>query len=282
MLSIAAAANAADLVIFSYNRPMQLYALCESIEKYVTGLTSVQVISRAENERYARAYQTVQKRFPWLQFIWQNNPPHDFKNLTMQAAFKNGKANYILFAVDDIIVKDHVDLKLCVSLLEEYKAYVFLLRLGSNINYCYSMNIAAPMPRSARPVQNDVYLYQFAGDSDWNYPNTLDLGLYRKQDILTELQKLDWKSPNTMEGSWAAQVHPNRLGMFFELSKMVNIPLNIVGEYRNRNMAIYSDVELLDKFEQGFKIDIQPLDKIINKAPHMEYNINFIEYSHVD
>ena len=42
----------ADLVIFSYNRPLQLYALLESITNYVTGLDKIMVIYRSSDARY--------------------------------------------------------------------------------------------------------------------------------------------------------------------------------------------------------------------------------------
>ena len=44
----------ADLIIFSFNRPMQLYALLESVEKYLTGIEETVIIYRAGNERFLK------------------------------------------------------------------------------------------------------------------------------------------------------------------------------------------------------------------------------------
>ena len=61
----------ADLVVFSYDRPLQLYAFLESTEKYVTGVGDLVVIYRASSEQFQKGYEVVEADFPgamfWLQ-----------------------------------------------------------------------------------------------------------------------------------------------------------------------------------------------------------------------
>lgn len=255
---------------------MQLYALLESIDQYISGITSTHIIVRADSNRYKIAYHIVQNKFEWANFVYQDNQPYDFKELVLASAFNNSKSEYVLFAVDDIIVKDYVDLIGCVDLLEKYQTYNLLLRLGKNINYCYSMNIDTPMP-VVTEVEKGVYRYKFSsGKGDWAYPNNVDMSVYRKKDIYNNLASSDWTNPNQMEGVWAAKSNLNQNGLFFELSKIINIPLNIVGSFKNnRHMNSYSEIQLLDKFEQGFKINIQYFDKIVNRSAHEEHEIHF-------
>ena len=126
-----------DLVIFSYDRPLQLYALLESVEKYLTGLSSTTIIYRISNERFRLSYNTVKNRFSHCTYRQQGNTPgQDFKPLTIEATF-GGNSDYILFGVDDIIVKDFVDLDYCVQALENNEAYGFYLRMGSNLIQSY-------------------------------------------------------------------------------------------------------------------------------------------------
>lgn len=268
--------EAIDLVVFSYNRPMQLYAFLESVEKYISGISSTNIILRASSVKYKDAYQVVQNRFAWANFVYQVNPPHDFKRLVMEAAFSKENSNYILFAVDDIIVKDHVNLIYCASLLEKHQTYNLMLRLGKNINYCYSMDINTPVPVAVE-VEKGLYKYTVSqGMGDWGYPNNVDMTIYRKKDIYSNLADLDWKNPNQMEGAWAGKADLDQKSLFFELSKIINIPLNIVGVYKqNRSMQSYSEVELLEKFEQGLRIDIEYFYRIINNSAHVEYEIYF-------
>lgn len=57
-----------DLIIFSYDRPMQLYALLESVEQYVTGAENICVVYRASDERFEQSYQSVKEDFDKVVF----------------------------------------------------------------------------------------------------------------------------------------------------------------------------------------------------------------------
>jgi hypothetical protein len=128
-----------DLVVFSYNRPLQLYSFLESFFHYTKGWNKIWVVYRSSNERYEQGYQIVKKKFPLVRFLQQSTFPEcDFKPLTLQAIFSSSsKAQYITCAVDDMIVTDQVDLKECSQAIEKYNTCAFYLRLGTNITYCY-------------------------------------------------------------------------------------------------------------------------------------------------
>src|SRR5205814_3273364 len=102
--------------------------------------------------------------------------------------------------------------------------------------------------------------------------NNVDLTLYRKRNIAKYLQSLSYYSPNTLEGIWANEYHSikHKLGLCYECTKMVNLPLNRVqNECQNAHMNFMTPLELLEKFNQQKKIDITLLHKIHNKAAHM-------------
>ena len=190
-----------------------------------------------------------------------------------------GASNYIVFAVDDIIVKDFIDFNHCITMLEQTKAYGFYLRLGKNLTECYSMNALQKVPPFLFE-KNGICTWCFdEGEFDWGYPHTVDMTVYRRADIMQSLMDLPFTSPNTLEGAWSAQ--PNfdwkRIGLCYECSKIVNIPLNRVQhEALNNHMNLYTTDELLEKFQFGLKIDIKPLFNISNKAAHFEYEPIFI------
>src|SRR5690348_13667122 len=107
------AGNTVDVVIFSYDRPLQLELLLTSFERFVTGAGQVAVIYRASAQPYQKAYAQLQHAFPAIQFVAQGaHPKKDFKPLTEQYAFGT-PSNYILFAVDDNVVKEPIDLAVC-------------------------------------------------------------------------------------------------------------------------------------------------------------------------
>jgi len=269
----------ADLVVFSYNRPMQLYALLESVQRHVTGLGETYVIYRAGNPTYHAAYDQVQHDFPWAHFVAQGANPHqNFKPLMLQCAFESPNP-YILFGVDDIIVKDAIDVAECIKILEETHAYGFYLRLGKNLTHCYTMSCVQRQPQF-HEVYDGILAWSLGdGSADWNYPNTVDMTLYRKCDIEQQLRKLSYTEPNTLEGAWASQGHAalHCAALCCALSKIVNIPLNRVQDvYNNKHMN--SDVgELLALFNKGLKIDIDALYKIHNTMAHMPYKLRLIE-----
>ncbi len=267
----------ADLIIFSYDRPIQLYALLESVREYITGINSIKIINKASNKNFAHAYEIVQQDFPEADFMVERGKlkPANFKTLTMKA-IKCSTADHVIFAVDDIIVKDYVDLNECIQWLEKTHAYGFYLKMGTHLSYCYTENKTQPVPTYAQ-INNDILAWQFNfGTCDWNYPNTVDMTLYRKKDIIPLFESLSFTNPNWLEGRWSQHKPSCNVGLFYHHSKIVNIPINKVTTFENAHMNLYSKYNLLEKFEQGLKIDMKPLYKIENNDVHMEYVPTFI------
>ena len=267
----------ADLVIFSYNRPLQLYALLESVEKFVKNLGETHVIFRSDSD-YLYAYKEVENEFNFCKFHKQgDNPYSDFRMLTLECTFGSPE-KYIVFAVDDIIIKDEIDICQCTSALKITGAYGFYLRLGFNIKESYMMHIKpVPLPECDL-VQDDIYAYTFNNScGDWRYPNTVDMTIYKKEEIRKDLLSINMSHPNTLEYYWYNLSDYSKKGLFFKKSKILNVPLNVCYNLsNNRNMGLYSNLELLAKFKLGLRINIDKFYKIDNDSPHIEYVPEFI------
>jgi len=270
----------ADLVAFSFDRPLQLYSLLESVERYVDGLGSAAVIYRASDDHYRAAYEELKSRFPKVKFYAQGkSPKEDFKPLVLDAVFSS-PSPYVVFAVDDIIVKDFVDLRACARALEETGAYGFYLRLGGHIDYCYMLDKKMDIPPSI-DLGGGIFAWQFSsGEADWRYPNTVDLTVYEKKQIEPSIRAAKFSNPSNFESNWMKSAQSDKIGLYFKSSKMINIPINRVAtsaEFAsNRQMQSYSTEELLEKFRSGLKIDIAPFHQIENHSPHSEHEISFI------
>jgi hypothetical protein len=274
----------ADLIVFSYDRPMQLEAFLRSTKKLVKNLGDVSIIYRTSSERFNNAYLLCFSSFiDWknLRLIKQGeNASQDFKQLLIQC-LKNTKHKYLMFAVDDIIVKDNFDVADCIKQIEKNNACGFYLRLGKNISECYTEGIQTPMPEH-KEVDKGVYQFGFRhGKGDWGYPFSVDMTIYEKGKILPAICKHNYTNPNWLESAlhineWFYNQDKTHKGLCYETSKIVNIPLNIVQkDVVSRNMGV-SNQDLLEKFEQGMRINIDQLFRINNKAPHIEFNINFM------
>jgi len=273
-------AGSVDLVVFSYNRPMQLYALLESSEKYFTGLNQLHVIYRSGSASFDEGYQVVKQRFPRVKYHKQSTTPTaDFKSLVLSCVYgQKTSAPYVLFAVDDIIVTDKVDLRVCTKAIEQYKAWGFYLRMGKNIKECYSLNQSTPCPKGRNRVGKFFQWSYRDGQGDWRYPNSVDMTVYRKSRIESFLRTGDYIHPPTLEARWA-EVGDKKLyrkGISFLTSKMINIPLNSLGPYNNRHMHSFTPEELQEKFKSGKKIDISRYYRMRNRAPHVDCELTFI------
>ncbi len=274
--------DSADIIIFSYNRPLQLFACLESIAKFVTDSDHISVIYRASSEQYEDAYTIVKGSFPGVFFARQ--PNHDikasFKPLVLKLAFDKNFSNndYLVFCTDDILVKDYIQLSEGVDLLKKTKSYGLFYRLGKNVTYCYMNNEPHKMPRF-RSITNTVVQWVFSDSSgDFNYPNSVDFTLYNKKTIEADLRQISYEAPNKMEEKWAARAQHYKMGLCYTTSKIVNLPLNIVSEYNypNRQSHYLTAAELLSFFERGLKMDIGPLYQYNNKSAHMDYFPTFV------
>jgi hypothetical protein len=271
-----------DLVIFSYDRPLQLYALLESSEKYLKGLHSIHVVLRTSEKKYSSAYRHVFKHFPYVKVHKQakNYLARTFKKRTFDAVFgKKSKARYFMFAVDDMIVTDYVNLTKCVNAMRKYRPWFFSLRIGKNIHLDTIQNIPSPPPPHKK--SKNMIKWQFAdGKGAWGYPNSTDMTIYRKKDIRYFLKKGRYSNPNTMEGAWMLRGAKRKRGLSFVHSKVINIPLNTVNtSWTLPNMNV-SPHELLEHFNAGLKIDIDTFFKVRNYATHMNYTPTFTQRQH--
>lgn len=246
-----------DLIIFSFNRPLQLYALLESIEKYVTNLNKVYLLYRTTNAQYDEAYNEIKNRFPNIHYLQQGgNPRGDFKPLLMQAFF-NSSAEYVMCAVDDDMVKDYIDIHTCIDALEETNAHEFSLRLGLNITDVYPTHEKMRYPAFTE-LKNDVLMFQFNnGNWDWLYPHNLDMTIFRKSEVQSIFQHGSYTSPNTLEIAFAITANPNAYGLCFKSSKKFMVPLNIIQQdWFVFNEGSFSIAELFAMWKNGLKMDI--------------------------
>lgn len=269
-----------DLIVFSYDRPLQLYACLESVEKNIQHLASVAVLYRTSSPTFDEAYAHVIQRFSTVLFFKQAVPEaNTFKQALCNIAFNVLTSPYIMFGVDDIIVTDTIMLNECVQALENYNAYGFYLRLGKNITQCYTLSVykdfALP---SLESLDGSIFRWHLAkAPYDWSYTHSLDMTLFRKADLQGFITRLEYTTPNSLDFALNQYTSPDWQGLCYEHSKIVNIPLNIVQENKiDHNMALLSTVDLLEEFMMGFKMDSQALFGINNKSPHHAYIPTFV------
>lgn len=276
----------ADFIIFSCNRPMQLYALLESTEHFITGLEKIYVLYRSTNKQYDEGYSIVKAAFPAVIYVKQDRllkvPGSDFKPLLINI-FNKTRSGYIMFGVDDIVVKEPVDAALCIECMQKYNAYGCYLRLCPTIDYMYSWQRPQRVPPLQEVPEGYIWKYNEADQiSDWGYPHCVDMTIYRKKDLHRIVHELNYRNPNTFEGQWSTRVPHTTFkhGFCYETSKIINFPLNLVQNTHTKNPHMtddcYTPERLLELFIKGCKIDITPIFGMKVNSAHVEYEPTFV------
>jgi hypothetical protein len=262
-----------DLLIFSQDSPLALYSLLESVVRYVSGFSQISVMYWGCDERYEKGYQELQFTFPKVQ--WLSSNKKDFKPFLLKTLAAS-PAKYILFAVDDLVVKDFVDLTTCMHLMQRTNAYGFYLQLGENITHCSTKDQDQAVPPAFSIGQNAFAWDHRRGKNDWNIPNTLDMALYRKTDIQSALKRLSYTHFDQLESIWSQEFPKQSIGLFFEKSKIVSLPLK-QAHFANESSNCMTAQEMLAKWDEGLKMDIHPLFQIDNVSLSIDYVPDFIQ-----
>ena len=70
------------------------------------------------------------------------------------------------------------------------------------------------------PLMNGVFAWDFRqGEFDWDFPNSVDMTLYRKSDIKAIFAALKFKTPNSLEFNWAQHPPANTIGLFSNIRR---------------------------------------------------------------
>ncbi len=271
----------ADLIVFSYDRPLQLTALLESVALHVTGIKDIFIEYRSSNEAYEEAYQHVKKEFSKAIFVRQDNSTAatNFKSILCDIVEHQSTQKYIVFATDDIVICNAINISDCINRLRTTNALGFYLRLGKNITHHYIQNNKkVPQPHFER-AENGVLKWSFKNSKNpWGYHHTVDMTVYRKLHVLHAIQSMSYKAPNSFEGGWSKLPPQKPFGLCYEHSKIVNFPLNLVqDECNNKHMNALSTDVLLKSFKAGMRMNVVALIGHKNNSVHDDFLPLFID-----
>lgn len=251
---------AADLVIISKDRPMQLFSFLESLYKYATNFDQIYVYFKATDHTFAKGYRVVQNYFPKV--IFQQEEETEFEDF-LAKVFEPSSKDYIVFAEDKLILKDMVDLRSAITLLEQTGAYSFLFHLGLNIS---------ELPATIIPVGKGCFIWPFSmGQEDWVRSNNFHMSLYRKQDVEQYLNFMTFTTADEFCSKWQKSLEIGGLGLCYKDSRVVEAPMRITRVESGEKITLYTDRELNDRLLEGLKIDIFPLYQYENEELAIEF-----------
>lgn len=253
-----------NIIVYSKDRASQLERFIRTMKHYFVQWddNKINVIYDYSNKDYSNAYDIVMKEYNDVNFIKQKN----FKTDTLRLI--NGDDKYTVFFVDDITFKNEFDLtnEEIKIFSEDKNILCYSLRLHPNLNFCYAINRKMPKLKSN--------IWNWRGQiGDFGYPMSLDGHIFRTNEILNLLIKLDYNNPNELESKLAG-VPINKTKMICSnKSSIVNIPYNRVQhQFKNRHGKVTAKY-LNDKFLDGYRISNENIDGVDNISCHQEFEL---------
>ncbi len=256
-----------NVVIFSKDRACQLDLLLRSIKELWENWYEfkITIIWTYSNDDFKAGYDKVISDHPGFYFYKQTN---DFKDSVINAV--NTEKEYTMFLVDDIVFKEPYKLRNDFDKLNPDEILSISLRLCSRINFCYPQNIPSPPPDLSS--ENKWEWKNYAGD--WGYPMSVDGNIYRTPDLMSAIKNGTYNNPNTFEDALMKQIPERPMMLCYDESKIVNIPVNLVGAYPNRHGNI-SAGEFNQKYLEGRKLSIRNIKGVKNISPHQEIELKW-------
>lgn len=203
------------IIIFSDN-PQRLSTLIESIDGCILGVGSIYVFYSIPDQEMSN----TKKLFPCVNYHCINDKKN-FKSSLLNI-IQNMSHKYIMFARDNCIVKNIVNMTECVQLLEQTGAYGFFLAFGKNITAHHCLKRYQKYPPMLE-FNQDVYAWKFKhGEFDWRMVHNTMMTIYRKDIVTSQLKDLIFDLPDSLEYLWShAAVDSEDVGLFFKQSKVV-------------------------------------------------------------
>lgn len=259
-----------EIIVFSKDRPIQLYALIESYLYYSKVKSPITIIYKCSHEGFTKAYHEIEKRFSDIRFIEEDN----FRDVLIKT-IEQLKASRLLFLVDDIIFTREFN----TSSFNQYnlKKTVPSLRLGKNIVYSYTRQKNILQPK-LKPNGLHIEWNWIKRNSYWSYPLSVDGHIFDKNEMLFMLKRIEFKAPNSLEESlqFFSKALFRRKGVSYEKSVLVNVPWNLVQtEIVNLHENVSTE-ELLKHWNDCKKIDTSLFHNLNNNSCHQSYDLQLV------
>ncbi len=263
-------------IIFSKDRPLQLDATLRSFALHGRDAARVplRVLYAASDPQQRSLYQQVIREHPAVPFT----PERDFKPDLLQMI---PGAQHLLFLVDDcLFIRGFSVMELSGALTHHPDALGLSLRLGRNITYCYSLDRPQRLPQ-CQSVEAGLLKFRWPkADCDFGYPLEVSSSLYRAEQLLPLLTRLDFENPNTLEAALSRSAagfqesHPFLICPPHSLAFCA--PINKVQKvWRNRagKQADHSLESLAKAFAAGQRVAVGRYAQFSPSACHQEVEL---------
>lgn len=261
-----------QIIIFSFNRALQLDALLNSIiEFWKLPDYKLSIIYNTSSEQFEKGYRTLREKYPQFSFVKETRKKSyyplknyfsffNWKKITKYkyCRFQNSNFRFLLnqilgltdcenimFLTDDsVFIKevnlDNADLS---WINKKPKQNSISLRLGINIT-------APPKSMCLKDKRIEWEYNKYKSYKNWGYRFSVDGHIYNLEIIRWLLSKIIYTNPSTLEGHICDYVNRKQLlnnGMTFEYPYLLSFPINMV-QTIVKNESLCVSVEQLNAY----------------------------------
>ncbi len=262
------------IIIFSYNRAMQLNSLLESIIKHVKDTQfHTTVVYNSGNDFYEEGYQLLKKRYSAknISFVreaksqhkfgktllwWRNlyryikyerlrNPKSNFKELT-EHIINQSSAEFFMFLVDDVLIFRDISIPRKVFERIQQHPMDTVYSISNAYNWLYK-------PSSLEEIDKNLYAWNFyKNDSkkEWSFPFSVTGKIFSSSFLKKVLPLVAYSNPSTMESYVCDYVRERKMigkGLGGHDFSLLMMHINQVQNEAQKNLALSIDLEFLNK-----------------------------------
>lgn len=264
-----------NAIVFSKDRACQLELLLNSIKLNADNIFNIKVIYIFSGEEFKQGYEKLSVLYPEVKWIRQIG---NFKNDVLIALNSDVTKYSCFFTDDDIIYKSISETDLVEKMESDQEAICFSLRLGKNVDICYTAN----QTNQVNVTFSDEKFMQWNWKHnrfDFGYPLSVDGHIFRTSEIAKMTKAINFSNPNTYEANLQTfNSFPKENMWAYTHSVLVNSPANVVQiVFNNRNgeQFGFTTKELNDLFLSGKKISIADMDFKNIRGCHQELQYKF-------
>ena len=264
-------------VVFSKDRAMQLYSLIDTYKNLVRNPVDLKVIYNSSSSDHELAYLELSKitnNLPFkVHFIKEKK---SFRE-TLINVLSNIKTKNLFFLTDDDIFINNLDFNILSSI--DPKNEILSLRHNPKISYSYTANRHFKPPRFKVHQSIDTLneFNWFDSGYEWSDPWSVNGQIYLTAEILVISKIATFQFPNSYENAlkFFNFLMIDKKGLCYDESVVMNIPMNIVqSEYKNLHGNISTE-NLLEKWRQGYKLDVDILKNSKLNSTHVDTKVQF-------
>jgi hypothetical protein len=257
--------------VFSKDRAIQLNAFLESYFENITNFSQMVILYKASDLNHKKSYEELKRIYKKLPVVFVEEINFRKQLINILSNFSEDK---IIFYVDDMIFTHKFDYDKLEG-INPYENIVSLSR-GADLTYSSVLLKKLKVPTFLKIDGLLKFSWNEINEfSDWTYPLGVSGYMFATKEILSIIENIDFKAPNSLEGNMQVflPLFKDRIGICTKNAISICVHANLVQtEGLNPTLGEFSIEDLLNRWNKGSKIDVS---KFYNKKITIAQDQNY-------